>query len=215
MQLCGRLSCPFKDKSRGWSKDTVSEQLTLYFNILGYGYGGDKSLVNTKFKTSTKPEWFPSSVSFEDYIHPSHAKLKENEDVLESLLKHFGLDPRKHAKKGELVESKRASLNSSILKDPVVLGAGLDKVVDTDDVDFETFVAALPNNPAASKSLKRKSVDGGVDGDEKPKKKAVSKPTVKSGEIAVPSAEKCEYEKLREKNIKERKEAEKALGILE
>ena len=44
------LFAPFKDKARGWTKETVSEQLTLYLNILGYGYGGDKSLVKTKNK---------------------------------------------------------------------------------------------------------------------------------------------------------------------
>ena len=27
------LFAPFKDKTRGWTKDNVSEQLTLYFNI--------------------------------------------------------------------------------------------------------------------------------------------------------------------------------------
>ena len=33
------LFAPFKDKTRGWTKDNVSEQLTLYLNILGYGIG--------------------------------------------------------------------------------------------------------------------------------------------------------------------------------
>lgn len=195
------LFAPFQDKSRGWNRETVSEQVTLYFNILGYGYGGDKSLVSTKFKSSTKPAWFPSSVNFDDYIHPSHAKLKENEDIIESLLSHFGLDPRKHAKKGEIVQTKRASLNSTLLKDPVVIGAGLDKVVDNDDVDFETFVAAMPSGPSQSTNQKRKSLAGV----EKQAKNKVAK--------SVPI--KSEYEKIRDQNIRERKEEEKRLGFLE
>ena len=194
------LFAPFQDKSRGWNRETVSEQVTLYFNILGYGYGGDKSLVSTKFKSSTKPAWFPSSVNFDDYIHPSHAKLKENEDIIESLLSHFGLDPRKHAKKGKIVQTKRASLNSSVMKDPVVIGAGLEKVIDNDDVDFETFVSAMPNIPAGSANLKRKSLEGVG---KQAKKKADQNTMVK----VVPNPEeKSDYEKIREQNIKERKE---------
>ena len=203
------LFAPFQDKSRGWNRETVSEQVTLYFNILGYGYGGDKSLVTTKFKSSNKPAWFPSSVNFEEYIHPSHAKLKDNEDVIECLLTHFGLDPRKHAKKGKIVQTKRASLNSSVMKDPVVIGAGLEKVIDNDDVDFETFVSAMPNIPAGSANLKRKSLEGVG---KQAKKKADQNTMVK----VVPNPEeKSDYEKIREQNIKERKEAEKNAGILE
>lgn len=204
------LFAPFQDKSRGWSKDAVSEQVTLYFNILGYGYGGDKSLVTTKFKSSTKPAWFPPSVNFEEYIHPSHAKLKENEDVIESLLTHYGLDPRKHAKKGEIVQTKRTSLNSSVMKDPVVIRAGLEKVVENDDVDFKTFVSAMP---AGSKNLKRKSLEGV---EKQAKKNAVQKTMLKPGEKVVPNPlEKSDYEKIRDQNIKERKEAEKNLEIFE
>ena len=42
------LFAPFKDKESGWTKENGSEQLTLYFNLLGYGIGGDKSLVKTR-----------------------------------------------------------------------------------------------------------------------------------------------------------------------
>ena len=64
-----------------WRGTRVSEQLTLYFNILGYGIGGDTSLVKTKFKTTNKPSWFPTSVNFDSYTHPSHAKIQDNEDM--------------------------------------------------------------------------------------------------------------------------------------
>ena len=58
----------------------VAEQLNLYLNLLGYGVGGDKSFVaGTKNKDTSKPAWFPDSISFEDYSHPSKAKLRENE----------------------------------------------------------------------------------------------------------------------------------------
>ena len=98
------LFAPFKDKTRGWTIDNVEVQLTVYLNILGYGIGGDKSLVNTKFKTATKPDWFPASVNFDVYSHPSHAKMQDNENIIESLFKHFGLDPLKHAKEGEKIQ---------------------------------------------------------------------------------------------------------------
>ena len=94
------------------------------------------------------------------------------------------------------------------MKDPVVIGAGLEKVIDNDDVDFETFVSAMPNIPAGSANLKRKSLGVG----KQAKKKADQNTMVK----VVPNPEeKSDYEKIREQNIKERKEAEKNAGILE
>ena len=79
------LFAPFKDEKKGWTKSNVAEQVTLYINLLGYGYGGDKTFVaSTKHKDSSKPEWFPDSISYESYTHPSKAKITKNEDVIES-----------------------------------------------------------------------------------------------------------------------------------
>ena len=77
---------PFKNEKMGWTKAMVAEQLNLYLNLLGYGVGGDKSFVaGSKNKDTSKPAWFPDSISFEDYSHPSKAKLRENEEIIESL----------------------------------------------------------------------------------------------------------------------------------
>ena len=45
-----KLSVPFKNVERGWTYDVAIDQATLYLNILAYGKGGTKSLVDTKFK---------------------------------------------------------------------------------------------------------------------------------------------------------------------
>ena len=42
-----KMFAPFRDKKRGWNDQNVKEQLVLYFNTLGYGYG-EKCLINTK-----------------------------------------------------------------------------------------------------------------------------------------------------------------------
>ena len=202
------LFAPFKDKTRGWTKDNVSEQLTLYLNLLGYGIGGDKSLVKTKSKTASKPSWFPDSVDFDSYTHPSHAKLQENEDIIESLFKHFGLDPLKDAQEGEKApkKAKRKSslLGASILSDPVIIGGGKEKPADPDNVDFETFVSNIPSTSYEQKDLKRKSFEAG---EELPKMKKVPKKTV-----GKPS-EKSDYEKMRDQNVKERMDEAARLGL--
>lgn len=199
------LFAPFKDKTRGWTKDNVSEQLTLYLNILGYGIGGDKSLVKTKFKSASRPSWFPTCVDFDSYTHPSHAKIQENEDIIESLFKHFGLDPKKHAKEGEkatkAAKSKKANLlGASMLGDPVIIGGGKTKDIDPDSVDFETFVSNIPSE--SGQDLKRKNLDGGELTKQKVLKKANDKPL-----------EKSEYEKIRDQNVKERKEEEAKMDL--
>ena len=80
------IFAPFKNEKMGWTKAMVAEQLNLYLNLLGYGVGGDKSFVaGSKNKDTSKPAWFPDSISFEDYSHPSKAKLRENEEIIESL----------------------------------------------------------------------------------------------------------------------------------
>ena len=189
------LFAPFKEKKMGWTKENVSEQLTLYLNILGYGVGGDKSLVKTKFKTANKPVWFPASVDFDSYTHPSHGKLHENEDIIESILKHFGLDPLKHAKKGEMVlkQTKRSNrLGESMLEDPVIIGGGRDKDFDHDSVDFETFVTKIKRKSEEPTGSKRKSLEERVT----LKKKVPPKPL-----------EKSKYEKVRDQIVMDREEA--------
>ena len=105
------LFAPFKDEKKGWTKSNVAEQVTLYINLLGYGYGGDKTFVaSTKHKDSSKPEWFPDSISYENYTHPSKAKITENEDVIESIFKHHGLDIKTHVVENFLLPSRQFDL---------------------------------------------------------------------------------------------------------
>ena len=140
-----KLAVPFKDIERGWNSDLVSDQATLYLNILGYGNGGSKSLVDTKFKTAEKPEWWDDDNNFEKYSHPSKAKIKVNEDVIQSILKHFGYDPDSHCefpqpkerKKRKPIKKKNIQvLGESILEDdPAILELRVDTNDNRDDND--------------------------------------------------------------------------------
>ena len=56
--------------------DIYRENASLYLNILGYGVGGNKSLVDGKNKTSEKPEWWDDANNFDMFTHPSKAKLR-------------------------------------------------------------------------------------------------------------------------------------------
>ena len=80
-----KLLASFKDIKRGWNNDVVIDQTTLYLNILGYGKGGSKSLVDTKFKKAEKPKWWDDANNFEKYSHPSKAKMRVNQDIIEHI----------------------------------------------------------------------------------------------------------------------------------
>ena len=58
------------------------DQATLYLNIMDFGWSQKKSLVNTKYKTAEKPEWWDEDNNFDKYSHPSKAKSKVNEHVI-------------------------------------------------------------------------------------------------------------------------------------
>ena len=217
------LFAPFKDEKKGWTKSNVAEQVTLYINLLGYGIGGDKTFVSsTKHKDSSKPEWFPDSISYENYTHPSKAKITENEDVIDSIFKHHGLDIKTHVVEAGIETKKRKSLaNSSILEDRVIIGLGLpkDKTEEqNEDFDFKDFVADVKRTQATAgssgtipkngpkKPLNQKrtggpvaAVGGQAPGSKKQKKTA-------NGD------QKCDYEILREQNIAEREALERELG---
>ena len=82
-----KLAAPFKDTERGWNNELAVDQATLHLNFLGYGKGGNKSLVDTVGK---KTEWWDDDNNFDKYIQPSKAKMNVSEDVIESILKHYG-----------------------------------------------------------------------------------------------------------------------------
>ena len=51
----------------------------------------------SKHKKAKKPEFWPDSLSFEKYSYPAAASIKENEDLLESILD-FGKENRSKKK---------------------------------------------------------------------------------------------------------------------
>ena len=91
-----KLVCPFKDKKRGWNKSKARDQVLLYLNLLDYGHGGKRSLLTTKHKKAEKPEFWPDSISFIKYDHPSSATMSENEDLIESILHFFDYKVETH-----------------------------------------------------------------------------------------------------------------------
>ena len=211
------LFAPFKDEKKGWTKTNVADQLTLYINLLGYGVGGDKSLVpTTKYKETSKPAWFPDSLSFENYTHPSKAKMKENEDVIESLFKHFGLDLNTHVVHTGIESKKRMTkMNATLLEDRVIIGAGkpVEDLEQAHDFDFDDFVVEVKKQ-----QIKTNAGPSGAT----PKRTTNAPPvplkrTVQTeGHDAKRSkkdAGKSPYELIRENNIAERNEMEKALGF--
>jgi len=102
-----KLVCPFKDKRRGWNKSTARDQAQLYLNLLEYGLGGRKSLVTTKFKTAEKPKFWPDSISFEKYDHPSSVSVSANEDLIESILEFYGYNIKTHCHSPKKQEKKK------------------------------------------------------------------------------------------------------------
>ena len=128
---------PFKNEKMGWTKAMVAEQLNLYLNLLGYGVGGDKSFVaGTKNKDTSKPAWFPDSISFEDYSHHSKAKLRENEEIIQSLLNYYGIDVHKHVVEGLHQKRFKGARKLSILGDKLVSDVAVPGENEPDDFDF-------------------------------------------------------------------------------
>ena len=117
-----KLVCPFKDKRRGWNKSTARDQAQLFLNLLEYEQGGRKSLVTTKYKTAEKPKFWPDSISFDKYDHPSSEGVSANEDLIESILEFHGYNiqthchsPKKQQKKKRQTKKKKKILNLRLM----------------------------------------------------------------------------------------------------
>ena len=192
------LFAPFKNEKKGWTKAMVAEQLNLYLNLLGYGVGGDKSFVaGTKNKDTSKPAWFPDSISFEDYSHPSKAKLRENEEIIESLLNYYGINVHNHVVEGVHQKKIKVARKSNIRVDKVLSVPGEE---DPDDFDFMDDVKRDQVAVGTSRALARTNAM---------KKEVTSAGTKRKSE----DRPKSEYELIREKNIAEKREMKKALGL--
>ena len=205
------LFAPFKDVKKGWTKSNVADQVTLYINLLGYGIGGDKTFASyTKHKNSTKPDWFPDTISYEKYTHPSKAKLNENEDVIESIFKHFGLDINTHVVEAGIETKKNKSkANASILEeDRVIIGLGMPKdqtKEEPKDFDFADFVA----------DVKRTKTTAGSSATTPNHQKRTTSQTLGSTKRTKidDGVQKSEYELIRDQNIAEIKKKQRELGL--
>ena len=208
-----KLAVRFKDVERGWNFEIAQNQAILYLNILDYGNGGSKSLVTTKNRTAEKPEWWDDDNNFDKYVHPTKSKLKINEDVISSILTHYQYDPLTHCENPPIKEKKQKkkkqkSLAASVIEDdPAIIGVR-HKPKDDDELDSEQ------NDPEGSKGrrTRKKSscfLDSDSDNDE-PSKKTKKKVT----DSLFPTLPPSWFEiNVIQKNIRERKEMEKALGI--
>ena len=143
-----KLVVPFKDTSRGWNTEVAQDQATLYLNILDFGWGGKKSLVTTKYKSAEKPEWWDDDNNFEKFSHPTKAKLRVNEDVISSILKHYNYDVNTHCEiPPQKVKKSRGKkkpagkiLGESLLEDdPAIVELAVEKKLDDEsgNVDEE------------------------------------------------------------------------------
>ena len=230
-----KLSIPFKDTKRGWNIEVARENATLYLNILGYGIGGSKSLVTRKNKTSEKPEWWDDANNFDKFTHPSKSKLNVNEDVIASILKYHGYDPETHCLTPPIKEnirqnkSKKKRLGDSILEeDPAIVDIGEVNV----DIDNNRDDVASTNREDVEDYSSNSTDPEDIEKDEascskqKNHRKCKKKSFVEESDEEVPlkkAKSKCQNlinpklswfeENVIQKNIRERRELEKKLGI--
>ena len=196
------------------------DQTTLYFNILGYGKGGTKSLVDTKFRKAEKPKWWDDANNFEKYSHPSKTKMRVNEDIIESILRYHGYDPLTHCENPDpepkerrsqksLKKNKRRILGESLLEDDPAI---IDLRVDSNDNNEKTNEDSTDEdlNLVYEDSTDDKSEDDWEDVNEKTDYDVPRKKTKK--QLANPKLSWFEENVIR-KNIEERKELAKKLGI--
>ena len=210
-----KLSVPFKNVEQGWTYDVVIDQATLYLNILGYGKGGTKSLVDTKFKSAEKPVWWDDSNNFAKYSAPSKAKMKVNEDVIESILKHHGYDPETHCEFSEPIKKKNRKMakkkgkhilgESLIEDDPAILDLRVDKNDNSNNHEVTDEDEDEDADEDEDSSEGSDNSNGNIADYVVPKKRTKK-------ELAKPKLSWFE-ENVIQKNIKEREDFAKKLGI--
>ena len=192
-----KLAVPFKDTSRGWNTEVAQDQATLYLNILDYGLGGTKRLVDTKYKTAEKPEWWDDDNNFEKYSHPSKAKVKVNEDVIKSILTHHNYDVNTHC---EFPPQKEKKLRGKKKQAEKVLGESLIE----DDPAIIDLAVKQKNVEKVHEDMTENNSE-----EEIPKKRKK-----KQNDKVVINPEKSWFEiNVIDKNIRERKEMEERLGL--
>ena len=228
-----KLSIPFKDIERGWNIEAARENASLYLNILGYGVGGNKSLVNGKNKTSEKPEWWDDANNFDKFTYPSKAKLNVNEDIIASILRFHGYDPETHCLTPPIKEniskrkSKKKRLGDSILEDDSAIVDIGEVNVDIDnnrdevesrnweDLEIDSRNKAETGDeeaPSCSKTQNRRKCNKKSYVEESDEEAEVPSKKSKSKYLLNPKLSWFE-ENVIQKNIRERKELEKKLGL--
>ena len=202
------MLAPFKNIKRGWNNDVVIDQTTLYLNILGYGKGGTKSFVATKLKKAEKPKWWDDANNFEKYSHPSKAKMRVNEDIIESILRYHGYDPLTHCENPDPEPKERRSQKSLKKNKKRILGESL---LEDDPAILDLRVDSNDNNEKTNEdSTDDESEDDWEDVNEKTDYDVPRKKTKK--QLANLKLSWFEENVIR-KNIEERKELAKKLGI--
>ena len=203
--------------------DGISMQAILYLNCLGYGHGG-KTLVDTKNKKADKPEWFPAKLEFGQYEHPSKASLQDNEFLIEGILMFFDCNVLTHCNFPPIVEKKSKKKDQienpveDTFEDPVDVGTGEQGNVEEDNREQEPsqIKSCLEQEDkekkkgnSAQKSKKTLNQGNFMDDQEPmPKKKKKYGPAKKI------DVELSEFEEnVIVKNIEERKEMERELGL--
>merc|ERR1712098_1016097 len=88
---------PTEYKGPQWTTKIGQRLLQTYMTILGFGKEGTK----TYGLPSDKPSYWPDSISWEHFQHPSYCKGKDVNVILEKIFLHLELDITKHHKNSE------------------------------------------------------------------------------------------------------------------
>ena len=191
-----KLFASFKDKS----KENVQDQATLYLNILGYGKGGEKSLVDTPKEKSEKEDFWPDSVNFKKFGHPSKALIEANEDLIEIILEYFGYDKLTHCDYPPIQEVKKRG------KKPKPKQEGAEENKSKVKVKEAKQGAEITTKTKKRVTFLEESDDEKDESNVKVKKQKKHNPVQQMKKLGP-------YEQVLEDNIKERKKMEKTLNI--
>jgi len=93
---------PTQFMGKKWHHELARYQLTNIMNVLGFGRGNSKIYTNPE----DKPDGWPPTISFEEVKHPSWIRMDQVNCIIESLLKHHGIDPFKHHQTNEYVKNE-------------------------------------------------------------------------------------------------------------
>ena len=82
-----------KFKGPSWNTKTAREEVARYFGILGFGQKGKKY---NKEDESKIPAFWPDSIAYSAFKHPTREKLENLNLVMEAILQFYQLDADSH-----------------------------------------------------------------------------------------------------------------------